>query len=385
MPGDAIGAVILALAIGPAVLYWLNTWSYRRAPDPDSEVAAVSVLIPARNEERTIAAAIECALVSRGVDLEVVVLNDHSEDSTASIVTGIAAKDRRVRLLDSGPLPDGWCGKQCACHQLADHALHQLLLFIDADVRLAPDAIGRLVRFLQESKADLISGVPRQETETLLERLVIPLIHFVLLGFLPFAAMRRFRCPAFGAGCGQLFLARQSSYEKAGGHATIKSSRHDGVTLPRTFRRAGFITDLCDATDLATCRMYQTGAELWKGFAKNAGEGLGSPRGIVPWTFFLVGGQVAPFALLPFEPLAAWVAIAAGFSMRIHAAVRFRQSWLGAILHPVGVVILLTIQWHALICRMLGRAILWKGRANPTAPSKSQVDAPGVGVSDSPT
>jgi hypothetical protein len=375
--------VILVLAVGPAILYWLNIWLYRRAPDPGSDVPAVSVLIPARNEERTIADAIECALASRGVDLEVVVVNDHSEDRTSSIVEQIAAKDPRVQLIESQPLPDGWCGKQYACHQLAQTARHDFLLFIDADVRLERDAVTRLVRFLCDSKADLISGVPRQETGTFLERLVIPLIHFLLLGYLPLAAMRRFRLGSFGAGCGQLFLARRGAYQLAGGHAAIQSSRHDGVMLPRAFRRAGFMTDLCDATDLATCRMYHSGGEIWWGLAKNADEGLGSPRAIMPWTIILGGGQVAPYALLAFEPMSALLAIAAAYSMRFHAASRFQQSWMGAILHPVGVIILLSIQWHARIWKLFGREIPWKGRAGDEA-QMSHVDAPGVGVCDSP-
>ena len=94
-----------------------------------------------------------------------------------------------------------------------------------------------------------MSGLPRQETGSWLERLVIPLAHFLLLGYLPMFAMRWFRHPAFGAGCGQLFLARKSAYQAAGGHDAIRSSRHDGLMLPRAFRRAGLRTDLCDATD----------------------------------------------------------------------------------------------------------------------------------------
>ncbi len=137
-----------------------------------------------------------------------------------------------------------------------------------------------------------------QETGTLVEKLVIPLIHFVLLGFLPLARMRRSRHPAYAAGCGQFFLARRSAYEAAGGHTAIQGSLHDGITLPRAFRAAGFRTDLCDMTEIATCRMYQSARDVWLGLAKNATEGLASPGMIVPATAFLLGGQVLPFALL---------------------------------------------------------------------------------------
>src|SRR5207253_1301616 len=144
---------------------------------------AVSVLIPARNEERSIRAAVETSLASRKVEVEVVVLDDRSEDSTAKIVEDIAARDGRVRLLHGLALPPGWCGKQHACAVLDGEARYPLLAFLDADVRLAPDGLTRMVAFLWAGGADLVSGIPRQETGTFLERLVIPLIHFILLGF----------------------------------------------------------------------------------------------------------------------------------------------------------------------------------------------------------
>ena len=196
------------------------------------------------------------------------------------------------------PLPAGWCGKQFACSLLARAARHPLLVFLDADVRLAPDGLARMAAFLEESKADLVSGIPLQETGTLVEKLVIPLNHFVLLGFLPLARMRRNRHPAYAAGCGQFFLARSNAYEAAGGHAAIRASLHDGITLPRAFRAAGFRTDLCDLTEIATCRMYRTAGDVWRGLAKNATEGLASPGLILPATAILLGGQVLPFVLL---------------------------------------------------------------------------------------
>src|SRR5205823_13144863 len=129
-----------------------------------------------------------------------------------------AARDYRVRLVASEPFPADWCGKQFACHRLARHARYPLLVFVDADVRLASDAVARLAAFLESSGADLVSGIPRQETSTLLEKLVLPLMSFLLLGYLPFFFMRRFGHPAFAAGCAQLFVTRRDAYEPAGGH-----------------------------------------------------------------------------------------------------------------------------------------------------------------------
>jgi hypothetical protein len=373
--GVLVASVSLALAAVPALLFLVNLFVYRKTAKMHGPVApAVSVLIPARNEEGSIGAAVEAALASRGVTLEVVVLDDHSSDDTAAQVLAIARRDARVRLLAAPPLPPGWCGKQHACHVLAEAARHSRLCFLDADVRLAPDGLARLLAFQESSGADLVSGIPRQETGTLLERLVIPLIHFILLGFLPMIRMRRSAHPSYAAGCGQLFLARRDAYDRAGGHAGIRTTLHDGIKLPRAFRAAGRTTDLCDATDLAVCRMYRGAGELWRGLAKNAVEGLATPGMIGPATVVLLGGQVLPVGLLAcgrwldadaLLPALAATLLACG--PRLAGVVRFRQSLLGALLHPVGIVVLLAIQWHALGRSLAGRPATWKGRSYPQA------------------
>src|SRR5438128_2970558 len=174
MFATVLATAALVLALVPAILYAINVCLYRSAPLPSTPQPSVSILIPARNEERSIGAALEAALVTAGVEFEIVVLDDHSDDRTAAIVSEFASRDTRVRLVASEPLPDGWCGKQFACHQLARHARFPILVFIDADVRPAPDGVARLVAFLDQSGADLASGIPRQETVTLSEKLVLP-------------------------------------------------------------------------------------------------------------------------------------------------------------------------------------------------------------------
>lgn len=377
----------VALAVAAALCALLPALVFRRnfklfgppPPRPATGVRpAVSVLIPARNEEGAIGGAVEAALASEGVEFEVVVLDDQSEDRTAEIVRGIAARDPRVRLETAPPLPAGWCGKQHACAVLARHARHPLLLFVDADVRLAPDGLARSAAFLAASGADLASGFPRQETVTFFERLLIPLMHFILLGFLPMARMRNSRHPAYSAGCGQLFLARRDGYEKAGGHSAIRASLHDGVALPRIFRQAGLATDLFDATDVASCRMYHNAPEVWRGLSKNAVEGLASPGKIVPVTLLFLLGQVLPpvllvLALLGALPLAVLAPAAVGTLAvclpRLAASRRFRQPVDGALLQPLAILVFLAIQWTALGKKLLGRPAGWKGRTYSPSPA----------------
>lgn len=366
--------VALLLAAIPAALTAINLRLYRPAAErraADGRPPAVSLLIPARDEERSIGSAIAAALAGQQRELEVLVMDDHSEDRTAAIVTTWERRDPRVRLLTAPPLPPGWNGKQHACAELARAARHDVLLFVDADVRLAPGAVARIAAEVGPGRADLASGIPRQITGSVLEKLLIPLIHFILLGYLPIAGMRRSRGTAYAAGCGQLLAVRRTAYEAAGGHAAIRGSRHDGLTLPRAVRRAGGRTDLFDATSAATCRMYRGAGAVWNGLAKNATEGMAAPAAILPWSLLLLGGQVAPPALLAAAPILGATPAAVGLAAagavcvwapRLMQARRFRHSPLGVLLHPLAVALLVAVQWYALLRETAGRPVAWKGR-----------------------
>lgn len=381
--------VLLGLALVPAGLFLINLAFFPkprrgRSGAGASPSPAVSVLIPVRDEAATIARSLQAVLAQTGVDFEVLVLDDHSSDRTAEIVREFAARDYRVRLLTGAPLPPGWCGKQHACWQLALSASKEVLVFVDADVTLEPDALAALGdHFATHSKVQLVSGVPRQITGGLLEQLLIPLIHVVLLGYLPLPAARRFRSAAFAAGCGQLMAVRRHAYFAVDGHRSIRATLHDGVKLPRLFRAGGFHTEVVDATALARCRMYDSASAVWRGLGKNATEGLAHPVAIVPWTILLLGGHVLPWLLLPVALLVPAQADAAGLLAlatavswipRLVGVKRFGQPWRGALLHPVGVLLLVVIQWQALWRKWRRQPAEWRGRqyaATSSVPAQS--------------
>lgn len=390
---DELAILALVLAAIPAVTAAWNLNAFRRLPqapsahDPGASgsgppavssaesrppnLPPLSLLIPARDEQRCIADALDAALANAGVNFEVVVLDDHSTDDTAAIVRDFAARDDRVRLETAPPLPAGWCGKQHACHVLAQRARHDMLVFIDADTRLSPGALSRIAaEMARRPDLDLLSGFPRQETRTWPEKLVLPLISYLILAYLPVRWARRFRFPGFAAGCGQLFIARRHAYEQVGGHAAVRASLHDGVKLPRAFRKAGHTTDIFDASDTAACRMYRGLGELWPGLTKNSIEGLGSPGAIGVWSVLLLGGSVLPILILLAAALTghagamqtAGAAVALAYLTRATAAARFGDTWLGVLGHPLGLTLLMAIQWHGLIRHLRGATPQWKGR-----------------------
>jgi cellulose synthase/poly-beta-1,6-N-acetylglucosamine synthase-like glycosyltransferase len=369
----ALALISLLAALIPAVMATVNLAVLRRPP-PAVEAEPVSILIPARNEAGNIAETVRAALASTGVPVEVIVGDDHSTDATPEIVRAVG--DPRLRLVSVPALPEGWTGKNHACAYMAGLATGQALLFIDADVRLAPQAAAGLAAQARRTGAALVSGVPRQLTETVGEMLTVPMIDFLLLGYLPVPLMRRLRDPALGAACGQLVLIDRAAYAATGGHGAIRTSLHDGVRLPRLFRAAGYRTDLVAAASLATCRMYTGFAQAWAGFSKNAHEGMATPRALPVWTVLLGCGQVLPPLLvlasacgLASPTVLALAAAACLLSLATRTAITLgvRAPLATILLHPAAVLVALAIQWNVLLRRERAGAATWKGRSYPVS------------------
>lgn len=371
----------------PVLVSVRNLGLYRPASRPGATAPAerslISVCVPARNEAKNIEPCVRSLLASRDADLEVLVYDDHSDDATGEIVRRLIEEDPRVRLVPTQPLPGGWNGKQFACEQMGLAARGEWLLFTDADVRFAPDCLARTLGEARSLDCALLSTIPRQETGTIGEKLIVPLIHFILLSYLPMKRMRTTLDPAASAAVGQFLFARADAYRASGGHAAFPDTMHDGVKMPRAFRRAGFRTDLFDGTDIVSCRMYDSFGRVWRGFTKNAYEGLGSvalllfitvmhlvghalPALVVAWT------AAAPNAYRPSRAAAGLAAIAMllAISQRIVLALRFRQSMVGAFLHPVGVFLMTLIQWQSYLDHLRG-ARSWRGRGAPAKAAAS--------------
>jgi hypothetical protein len=376
----AFGALVSSIAL---TMTAINLGIYRR-PRPESEalrdappsggpgaLPRVSVCIPARNEEMNIAPVVRGALASRGVDVEVLVYDDQSTDGTPGILARLCAEDARVRAVPTQALPAGWNGKQWGCERMGQAARGEWLLFTDADVRFAPDCLVRALDEASRLRADLLSTIPREEVGSFLERMVVPLIHWMLFSWLPMPRMRTTNDPATSAGCGQFLLVRREAWHAAGRHAAFRDSMHDGIRLPRNVRRAGLRSDLYDGSEGVRCRMYRGAAQTWRGFTKNAYEGLGSPVVLAVFTLLEAGGILLPWVWLvaaavtggmPLGPtVLAWFAVGAQLVQRSMLAARFSQPAVCVLLHPVSIALLLAIQWRSWWLHVTKRRA-WKGR-----------------------
>lgn len=359
-----------------AMFLW-NLTFFRRAPTvkvrddqaADNDVQ-VSVLIPARNEASRIGRLLDSVLSSKGITCEVCVLDDESDDGTGEVVRKYSQKHPNVRLIPGRPVPPGWSGKQFACWQLAQQALYPELVFLDADVALSADGLQRAVLHRRSTKVDLLSGFPLQRVVTPGEQLLIPLIHLILLCFLPFRLMRTTRRVDAAAGCGQFFLTTKEAYSQTGGHSSIRQSLHDGIMLPRSYRIAGRRTDLFDASDIATCRMYTSFAETWSGLLKNASEGF-ARMPLLPVMTLLMSAFVSPwifaFAYLMggMSDSLVWPIVAGCVlcSLPRHICCwKYDRAWLACLLNPIAIMLFLIIQWTALLRKHLGRGVQWRQR-----------------------
>ncbi len=359
-------ALSFLLALVPWAMDRLNAFASRGS---GSFQKTVSVIIPARNEASGIAECVRSFLRDGSV-CEVVVVDDGSTDGTPEAVLDVA--DERVRVVAAGSVPEGWAGKMWACSVGAAVARGEVLVYTDADVRLASvSGLAECAGILEERRLGMLSGIPEQVLGSWAERLVVPLILFVLKGYLPFSRMRGGTDSRFAAGCGQFLMFDRASYLSVGGHGAARGSFHEGIVLARAMRAAGFSTDLVDLCGVLRCRMYEGFLGVVRGFAKNAHEGLGAPR--VRWVMgiLLLGGAVLPWLGLILrwrhaEGLLWGVAAGMGIWARLRQVRLHGGSYFGAFFHPLGVLLLLGTQWYGLARRKMGRAVTWRGRGPVT-------------------
>ena len=248
--------------------------------DPRPVRERVSVLIPARDEAPRIGACLASVLDQISTpDLEILVLDDGSSDSTAEVARAAAAGDPRVRVLAGDPLPDGWLGKPHALDQLGRGATGSVLVFVDADVVLAPHAVAATVQLLRSASLDLVSPYPRQIAETWSERLAQPLLQWSWLTLLPLDVAERSPRSSASAANGQLLAVDAEMYRRIGGHRAVRQAVLDDLALVRAVKAAGGRGGVVDGTSLATCRMYENWSQLRDGYTKSLAGAFGHPAG----------------------------------------------------------------------------------------------------------
>lgn len=257
---------------------------------PGGEEPLVSILIPARNEEKNIANCVSSSLAQNYKNIEVLVLDDNSEDRTPLIVKTLAKGDSRVRLIQGKPLASGWLGKNWACHQLSQAAKGEYFLFVDADVIMKPSAVGIAVLAMRKYRLSMFSIFPTQILTGPGAALVIPVMNWLLLNFLPLKQVYRGKSPSLVAANGQFIMFEREAYSRNGGHVRVKDKVVEDMELARGIKRSGEKLMTALGGDVVECRMYPDLASSVKGFTKNFYPGFGMPAPLffMMTSFFMV-------------------------------------------------------------------------------------------------
>jgi len=267
--------------------------------------ASISAIVPARNEEASIAACIE-SLACQAEISQILVVNDESTDKTAEIIRGLMTSIPRLRLLETQGVPEGWIGKNHAVALGAKEATSPWLLFTDADAVHEPGAAARALEAAEESHAALVSFSPEQILEKWHEKALIPFIYCRLARKFSYDAVND-PVSRDAAANGQFLMMRRDAYDAVGGHASVAGEVLEDVALARRVKSAGYRLAFHSGKGIVRVRMYRTFASMWEGWTKNLYKLIGgTPKAVFlemestfPWIVLLVLllGIKFPFAL----------------------------------------------------------------------------------------
>ena len=371
---------ILCALIVMAITSIANTLSFPRLkPISPAHNPFISLLVPARNEAYGIAETVQRLLRQDYPHFELLLLDDDSRDGTLQLAMQAAGGDRRMRAIQGKPLPAGWTGKNWACHQLAGQAGGEVLVFTDADVRWQPGALRRLAGWMQRTNADTLTVWPTQETGSWAERLVVPMMNFAILAYLPELCVRYTPWKSFAAANGQCLVFGREAYARCGGHAAVKGDIVEDVALARRTKAQGLRLVMALGEGQIGGRMYTNWREVRNGFAKNILAGHGDMpaflilsalfHGLVflmPWlwlAFSLAIGSSVPWTPLAMILLGMGVrALSAALPPELPADTALSQRLAGAALLPVSVVMMCLIAGQSLWWRYRHGGPQWKGR-----------------------
>jgi len=394
-PWELLTGAAIAVAGWTLVNTLLIRWTTRpRTPAGATMAGAtvdalppLTVVVPCRNEAARLPAALASLVAQRYPgDLRVLVVDDGSTDGSCGVATtGLAALGDRATVITAPAKPEGWSGKGWAVATGVRVAGTDLVLTLDADTSLEPDGASMLVRQLQATRADLVSGVTRYAMPTLGEQVAMPGYPMLLFGFVPawVPALANGRPAALAFSYGPIELVRREAYLATGGHAATPGTHREDVDLARTFATAGLRVHTTHAAGIGVTRHFTSAGEVAASWSRILPAYTG---GSVAVALVMLAGEAAAWVLplvLPFAALAlapdrlalTLVPLAALVAARIALVVTQRQPLRTVVLHPLTVVVTLAAQVAAIGALVAGSTPEWRGRSMPDLAAPH---APGV-------
>jgi glycosyltransferase involved in cell wall biosynthesis len=322
----------------------------------------VSVLIPVRNEEKNIGNILQDLRDQDYKDIEIIVFDDQSEDRTSGIVRGLSAADSRIRLLTSEGLPEGWLGKNHACHSLSKYAKGNYLLFLDADVRIGNNTIGKAVAFSKRHGLSLISIFPKQIILTNGEKMTVPNMNYILLSLLPLLLVRKSKFISLSAANGQFMFFRADAYMRLQPHWLMKDNKVEDISISRYLKENDHKIACLTGDENINCRMYTGYLDALEGFSKNVIAFFGNSF-VLALLFWLVTsfGFIAVLYFLPWKIFLAYLSMY--LLTRIFISIASRQNIFNNLLYIFHLQLSMGIFIFKAFINKHFRKFQWKGRS----------------------
>jgi len=357
---------IILLIISLSVFCSIAAFNFYTAPELKTLIAntnedkLVSVLVPARNEEMNIVSCINGILSQSYKKIEIIIIDDCSTDNTYNIASSI--KENNLKVIKGEILPEGWLGKNWACHQLAQNAAGEYLLFVDADVGIKKESISSAIHELNRTNAELISVFPTQLMKSFGEFIIVPLMNWLLLTFLPLKFVFTSSSNSFVAANGQFMLWKRDTYFNLGGHQKVKDKVVEDMELARLVKQNNFKVETLLGGDLVFCRMYSSFKQAYNGFAKNFYAGFSiNPIFFILIIFFLFIVFIVPFIIIT-QSVFAIIPVLLVLAARFFVSLSSKQNWwINIILHPLQMILMIWIGIVSLI-KFKSNSLVWKER-----------------------
>jgi cellulose synthase/poly-beta-1,6-N-acetylglucosamine synthase-like glycosyltransferase len=345
----------------PLILLTIAAFNFGqiRTPKDISQLQdSVGIVVPLRNEEENVEGIVATLSAQEG-PFHFYLLDDNSEDLTFELLQRFTAGDSRFSVIKGAPLADGWIGKTWALQQLFVSSKEDVLVSIDADVRLTNDAVNKAVTLMIGAGLDFVSPYPRQIAQSFAERLIQPLLQWSWLTTVPLRFAERAGQKSMAVANGQFFVVKRSALDAVGGYESVKHAVIDDVFLARTLIASGSSGTVINGSDIAETRMYSSWSEIEAGYGKSLNKAFGSLVGAIFVIAFLFTTSIAPLILGLLGNTFGWLGFAAIVGTRVLSAVKSRGRILDSVLHPISIIALIYLIIYSYLVR---KSVMWKGR-----------------------
>lgn len=367
--------LVLLFSLGITVFLW-------RVPILREVVCAVptppliSIVVPARNEAEHIERCVRSLLTQNYPNLEVITVDDASTDATPHILARLAAAYPQLTVVSGRPLPKGWTGKNNAVFSGVQQARGDWLLFVDADVTIAPGTLSAAYTAATERDVKMVTLWARQELVTFWERAVQPVIIGLNMSTDTLLRVNDMRYPDWAFANGQFILVERAAYEQIGGHARVRDHVVEDQRLSWEFKHAGLPIVMMDGSRVLTTRMYMSLEGIWEGWSKNNFLMMQRKFRLVllallaTYTLCVSPFLLTIWALIAFkfshsliDPLVInLIACALILLMRWRSRSFFPTPLRDYLLHPLGGIVFMGIVINSAYRHSQRRGVTWKGR-----------------------